>query len=110
MATSTRTCLYSLTSAVLAAATPRTFDIPINGATNWNIVLANTGANPITAITLASSPNGALFGLAVAIVAVPVAAGASLATIDGLGEPIITLRIIITSALGSTVSIEAGGY
>ena len=103
-----RVCYYN-TTLVLAAATPRTLDVPINNATNWNIVVANTGANPLTALSVSSSPNGTRFGATVAITAVPVAAGASLPTIDGSSEPITTFRMTFTSTLGTTLSIEAGG-
>ena len=49
------TCSYS-TTATLAAATATDVDIPIDGATDWSIVVKNTGAtNAVTALTIAIS-------------------------------------------------------
>ena len=48
-------------TATLAAATPTTIDLNLNGSTDWTIVLRNTGANPVTAVTIAVSPLGDLF-------------------------------------------------
>ena len=66
-------------TATLAAATPTTIDLNLNASTNWTIVLRNTGANPVTALTIAVSPLGDLFEAAASITTgLPLAAATSL--------------------------------
>lgn len=97
-------------TATLAAATPTTIDLNLNGSTDWTIVLRNTGANPVTALTIAVSPLGTLFEAAASITTgIPLAAATSLAAIVGSSEPARTVRLVVTSTLGSTVSVEALG-
>lgn len=97
-------------TATLAAATPTTIDLNLNASTNWTIVLRNTGANPVTAVTIAVSPLGDLFEAAASITTgLPLAAATSLAAIVGSSEPARTVRLVVTSTLGSTVSVEALG-
>lgn len=95
----------------LAAGVATDVDIDINCATNWVIVLRNTGlVNTITALTVARSPLGTYFSAAVAVTTgIPLATSTSLTGINGLGEPIRTLRLTITSTGGTTYAIEGGG-
>ena len=47
-------CRYAV-DITLAAATPQTVDVPVNGAHCWLILVKNTGAtNDVTAATIAS--------------------------------------------------------
>lgn len=97
-------------TATLAAATPTTIDLNLNASTNWTIVLRNTGANPVTAVTIAVSPLGDLFEAAASITSgLPLSAATSLPAIVGSSEPARTVRLVVTSTLGSTVSVEALG-
>lgn len=94
----------------LAAATPATVDVPINGARNWVILVKNTGANALTALTIAVSPLGVLFDDATSITSgIPLAASGGLSA-RGTDEPVTTARLVLTSTSGTTVSIEAGGW
>ena len=104
------TCAYS-TTATLAAGVAAEIDVPINGASDWTIVLRNTGgSNTVTALTIAVSPLGTLFGAAASITTgIPLAASTSLAEIVGSNEPCATARLTVTSTAGTTISIEAGG-
>jgi hypothetical protein len=102
-------CKFNATQA-LAAGVPVTVDVPINGARHWMIVVSNTGANAVTALTVASSPLGSLFEDATAVTSsIPLAAGSAL-SIRGTDEPVTTHRLVLTSTSGTTVSIEAGGW
>ena len=103
-------CKYT-TTLTLAAGTPQSVDVPVNGAQNWVIVVKNTGgANAITAMTVASSPLGSLFETATSVTSgIPIAAGDALA-IRGANEPATTVRATLTSTSGTTVSVEAGGW
>lgn len=93
----------------LEAATPRTIDVPIDGATSWTIVVKNTGSNAVTAITLARIPL-AMPGAAVSVTdGIPLAAGDTLPPIVGENAPLKALRLVLTSTSGTTVEIEAGG-
>jgi hypothetical protein len=97
-------------TATLAAGVATDIDLNLNGSTNWTIVLRNTGANPVTALTIAVSPLGTLFEAAASITTgIPLAAATSLAAIVGSSEPARTVRLVATSTLGSTVSVEALG-
>ncbi len=90
------------------AATP--IDVPIDGAEDWLFLVKNTGANPVTACTVARSPIGGLFEDAVAVsTGIPLAAGATL-PVEGTDEPVTTLRLTLASALGTTVTVEGGGW
>jgi len=96
----------------LPPATPITVDVPIAGARWWLVVIANTGStNPVTGLTVAASPLGSLFEAATSVTTgLPLAAGDALPGIRGDGEPVTTLRLVLTSTSGTTVSIEAGGW
>lgn len=105
-------CRYAR-SVALAAGVDTTVDVPIDGARNWLVVLANDGdsAGDLDTVTHAASPLGARFEAPVSVsTGLPVAAGDSLPGIRGLGEPITTLRLVLTSTVGATVHIEAGGW
>lgn len=95
----------------LPAATPTVVDVPIDGARDWLFVLHNTGSNPVTALSLARAPLGVdeLVETAVGVpTGIPLAAGDSL-PIEGTAEPITTLRVTLTSTLGTTVRLAGGG-
>ena len=109
MPTPTLVCRHASGTLTLAAGVATPVDIPIEGAANWQAILKNTGSNPITAATIATSPLGALFSPAVAFpTGIPLAADATLA-IQGTAEPLTTVRLVLTSALGTTAEVEAGG-
>ncbi len=95
----------------LAAGVAQAIDLPIDGARDWSVVVANTGdTNSVTAATLARSPLGTLFGPATALpTGIPLAPGAALEFL-GEGEPVTTLRLALTSTSGTTVRIEGGGW
>jgi len=99
------------TTAALVAATPLAIDIPINGCTNWTIIVRNTGAtNAVTAATIAVSALGTLFSAAASITTgIPLAAVTSLDTVVGSMQPCLTARLTLTSTSGTTVSIEMVG-
>lgn len=101
---------YSVTTA-LAAGVATDFDIPINGCTDWQIILRNTGAtNAISAATIAVSSLGTLFSAAAAITTgIPLAAATSLGAIVGSMQPCLTARLTLTSTSGTTVAIEMVG-
>ncbi len=101
---------FSVTAA-LSAGVATVFDIPINGCTNWTIVLGNIGAtNPLTAATIAVSSLGTLFSAAASITTgIPLAAATSLDTIVGSMQPCLTARLTLTSTSGTTVGIEMVG-
>lgn len=103
-------CRYAV-DITLAAATPQTVDVPVNGAHCWLILVKNTGAtNDVTAATIASSPLGVLFESAQSITSgIPITPGSALG-IRGTNEPATTVRITLTSTSGTTVSLEAGGW
>ncbi len=99
------------TDITLAAASPQTVDVPVNGARNWMAVVKNTGAtNDVTALTVASSPLGSLFETATSVTSgIPITPGVALG-VRGAGEPATNVRLTLTSTSGTTVSIEAGGW
>ena len=80
-------CKYT-TTLTLAAGTPQSVDVPVNGAKNWLAAIKNTGgANAITALSIASSPLGTLFEDATSITSgIPIAAGSTL-IVRGQNEP-----------------------
>ncbi len=103
-------CNYARTGIVLPAGVATTVDVGINNASQWLCVIKNTGANPITALSLATSPLGTIFEALIAVTEnIPLAAGASLPAISGCGEPVLYLRLVLTSSLGTTVTINAAG-
>lgn len=94
----------------LPAGIATTVDLPIDGARDWCAIVANVGASPVTEGTLARSPLGGLFGPAFELEAgLPLAAGTAL-EVRGESEPLTTLRLVLTSAAGTTVQIEGGGW
>ena len=102
-------CKYT-TTLTLAAGVAQSFDVTVNGARDWVIAVANTGANAITAMTVASSPLGLLVEDATSVTSgIPIAAGSTLA-IRGQHEPVAMVRLTLTSTSGTTVSVEAGGW
>jgi hypothetical protein len=104
------TCSYVRTGIVIPPATPTTINVGINNASQWLCVVKNSGANPVTAITLSTSPLGQLFEASFALDEdLPLAAGASLPGIRGCGEPVLYLRLVVTSSLGTTLDINAAG-
>ena len=98
-------------TATLGAGVATVFDIPINGCTNWQIILRNTGAtNALTAATIAVSSLGTLFSAAASIATgIPLAAATSLAAVVGSMQPCLTARLTLTSTSGTTVAIEMVG-
>lgn len=93
----------------LAAGVAQQVDVETNGALWWGILVKNTGANPVTALSTASSPLGTYFEDAAAVTSgIPLAAGGGL-MLRGNGEPSTTVRLTLTSTLGTTVTIEAAG-
>lgn len=112
MTTPAYLCQFRETALALNAGVARTVDVPINGARNWLVVVKNVGdTNAVTAVTVAASPLGDLFEAPAAVSAgLPLAAGDALPGIRGDGEPVTTLRLVLTSTSGTTVSIEAGGW
>ena len=97
------------TDVTLPAATPTDIELPIDGARDWSFVLKNTGANPVTAGTIARSPLGVLYETPQAMPGgIPLASGADV-TIVGELEPVTRVRLTLTSTLGTTVQIEGGG-
>ena len=96
-------------SVVLAAATPLDVDVPIDGAKDWTVVVKNIGANPLTALSIARIPLALPAAPVVATDGIPLAAGATLPAIVGENAPVAALRLTLTSTLGTTVSLEAGG-
>ena len=98
-------------TATLVAATPLAIDIPINGCTNWTVIVRNTGAtNAITAATISVSALGTLFSAAASITTgIPLAAVTSLDTVVGSMQPCLTARLTLTSTSGTTASIEMVG-
>jgi len=101
---------YSVTT-TLAAGVATVLDIPINGCTNWQIILRNTGAtNAVTAATIAVSSLGTLYSAPASITTgIPLAAVTSLGAIVGSSQPCLTARLTLTSTSGTTVSIEMVG-
>ena len=89
-------------------ATP--IDVPINGARDWTFLVKNVGdTHDVTAATVERSPLGGLFDTAEAFTAgIPLAPG-SIVPVRGTAEPIVTLRLTLTSTAGTTVRIEGGG-
>lgn len=88
-------------------ATP--IDLAVDGARDWTFLLANVGASPVTAGTLARSPTGGRFTDAEAFPAgLPLAPGATV-PLEGSARPLKTLRLVLTSASGTTVRVEGGG-
>lgn len=93
----------------LAAGIEVQVDIHINNSPDWSVVLANTGAAAITALAYQTSPHGTLFTPSINVTdGIPLAAGATL-PIDGREEPVKILRLFLTSTVGASYAIEAGG-
>jgi hypothetical protein len=85
-------------------------DVETNFAAHWMLLLKNTGANPLTALSVARVPIGDLAENAVAVTTgIPLAGGATLTAIDGKQEPVLRVRLTLTSLLGTTVKINAAG-
>jgi len=105
-------CRYAKT-VELAAGVATTVNVPIDGARNWLVVVQNDAASAgdLDTVTHAASPLGARFEAPVSVsTGLPVAAGDALPGIRGLGEPITSLRVVLTSTAGATVHLEAGGW
>lgn len=103
-------CAYSRTNIVLPAGVPTVVNVGINNAPAWVCVVTNSGANPVTALSVATSPLGGEFEAAAAVTeGLPLAAGASLPGIRGCNEPVLYLRLTLTSLLGTTVDVNAAG-
>lgn len=96
----------------LAAGVPLAIDLPVDGARDWLFTLKNTGANAVTALSVARYPlgTGEIGEDAVAVsTGIPLAAGAAL-PIEGTSEPVTTLRVTLTSTSGTTVRLAGGGW
>ena len=96
----------------LPAATPVPVDVPVDGARDWLFVVKNVGdTHPITAMPSERVPLGTDEigeGAVGSPTGLPLAAGGKL-PIDGTAEPITTLRLVLTSTLGTSVRIAGGG-
>ena len=103
------TCRYTK-AFTLAAGVPETIDIPIDGARDWKVIARNDGANDVDAGSAARSPLGTLFDDALAIPLANLPPAGLAMVIDGESEPLTTLRLVLSSTLGTTLTIEAGGW
>lgn len=93
------------------AATPTVVDVAINGARAWLVVVKNLGDGALNGLTVAASPLGELFEAPIATSdGLPLAPGDSLPGLRGNGEPVTTLRLVVTSTAGTTLQLEAGGW
>lgn len=96
----------------LPPAVPVTVDLSINGARHWRFVVKNTGdTNDLDAMTVERYSLGVddLGEGPVAVTAdLPLGPGES-TRIVGTDEPIGTLRLVLTSSLGTSVRIVGGG-
>jgi len=102
-------CRHEIQTYDLEAGVPLEINLAINGARDWTAVIRNTGSNDVDAGEVSRSPLGRLFDDAVAIPSGSLAAAGQSMRIEGVAEPIQTLRLTLTSTLGTTLSIEAGG-
>lgn len=97
-------------SLTLAAGVAQSTEIPINGARNWMMVVKNTGANNVTAMTIASSPLGNLYEDAQSVTSgIPIAPNSGLG-VRGPNEPVTSVKVTLTSTSGTTVTIETAGW
>lgn len=100
--------LRSSAVTTLAAGVATDVDIATGGAKTLTVSILNSGANPITALSVATIPV-TLAGNARAIsTGIPLAASGRL-TITLVDEPCTTLRLTLTSTVGSSATIEAVG-
>lgn len=100
--------LRSSAVTALAAGVATDVDIATGGAKTLTVSILNSGANPITALSVATIPV-TLAGNARSITTgIPLAAAGRL-TITLVDEPCTTLRLTLTSAVGSSATIEAVG-
>lgn len=94
---------------ILSAGTPIGVTYEINGATDWVIIIENTGSNDLTALSIARSPLGSLYETATVIsTGIPLAAGGKL-VIEGVSKPVKFLQITYESTVGTTLSVEGSG-
>ncbi len=103
-------CDYVRQNVNLPAGVSTEIAVGINFAQNWSGSIKNTGANPVTALSLAPDPLGTQpAAAAVCTEGLPLAAGATYLPISGAGEPILLLRITLLSPAGTTVSLTFAG-
>lgn len=94
---------------VLASATPVTRTYEINAATDWVIVLSNTGPGDLNILKIARSPLGGIYETDVAIsVGIPLVTMTKM-TIEGNNEPVRFLQVTFTSTVGTTIEVEGSG-
>jgi hypothetical protein len=86
--------LRSSSVTALAAGVATDVDIDTGGAKALTVSILNSGANPITALSVAT---------------IPVALAGNARAITTGDEPCTTLRLTLTSAVGSSATIEAVG-
>lgn len=97
---------------VLAPATPVTVNLAVDGARDWTFTLRNVGlTNPLTAATIAYGARGAddLTDAEAFPAGIPLAAGAAV-PIVGTSRPVVLVRLVLTSTLGTTVRVRGGGW
>jgi DNA-binding IclR family transcriptional regulator len=95
-------------STALAAGVATSVDIPTGGSRSLSVSLLNGGSNPITAISITTIPVSVAGAARAVSTGLPLAAGSAM-TITLVDEPCTTLRLTITSAVGSSATIEAVG-
>lgn len=96
-------------SVTLVAATPQTVTYEINAATDWVIVVENTGSDDLTAVSIARSPLGGIYETATVVsTGLPLTAGSKL-VIEGNNEPVRFLQITFESTSGTTLDVEGSG-
>lgn len=99
-------------NATLAAAAPSTLSLNIEGSADWSLGIVNTGANPVTAVTVKLIPKAAVptvfysDTVAAARVLAALVAGGT-AVIDSTNTPSAyeSLEVVLTSTLGTTITI-----
>ena len=96
-------------SIALPAGVPTTINLPVNGARDWMGLLKNDGANPVNSGTVARSPDGVHFEDPVAIPGANLPTAGATCPVDGEHSPIVTLRLVLTSTLGTTLTVSLGG-
>lgn len=102
-------CHYAAQATALPAGVATDIDIPAAGARAVEITLKNSGAtNAITALTVTTIPLVTPGAARAVTTGLPLAAGGAL-TISVTDEPCMTLRLTVTSAAGTTATVEAVG-
>ena len=102
-------CHYAAQATALPAGVATDIDIPAAGARAVEITLKNSGStNAITALTLTTIPLATPGAARSITTGIPLAAGVA-PTIGLVDEPCSTIRLTVTSASGTTATVEAVG-